>query len=521
MFDSGWKRAVEIQREADARVGALLGAEAGAHARQEEFVREGYRPVDLKRERASEEALELIPEHLARKYRVLPLGVRDGCLEVACSEPSQQLANLLTLRTRRPVRFRVAPAGEVDRAIDSYYSRVVSVPRDEGATADDTWAARTVDACLQGAIKARASDVHLDPQEGEVLVRYRIDGVLHDAGTIPLEHYPSVVSRVKVLAGMSVVEHLVPQDGQMVYEGPSGRVDVRASVVPSVRGEKVVLRVLDRGRVSFDLETLGFEPEALALYRSMVRKPHGMVLVVGPTGSGKTTTLYSSIRELDLQSLNVMTLEDPVEYQFPRVTQVQVNPKAGLTFAAGLRAFLRQDPDVIVVGEIRDSETAKIAVQAALTGHLVLSSLHAMDAVSGLLRLLDMGVEPYFVAAAVTGVVAQRLVRKICPECREERPLGEVEAAFVRQAGLEPPARLPRGSGCAACAGTGYAGRTGIYEVLAVTEELRVLLARGAGRDQVAKAALAAGMEPLVKAGLKKALRGETSVAEVVRVAHG
>jgi len=512
--------AAELDRQGDARIGGVLGSQ-GRDARYEELLREGYQAVDLRREKPSEEALGLLPEELARKYRVLPLGERGGYLEVACSAPSQQLANLLSLRTRRPVRFRVAPAEEVDRAVDVYYSRVVSLPRDEGGVADDTWAARMVDACLQGALRARASDVHLDPQEGEVLIRYRIDGVLHDAGSIPLAGYQAVVSRVKVLAGMNVVEHLLPQDGQLVFEGPAGPVDVRVSVVPSVRGEKVVLRVLDRGRVAFDLGSLGFEPEALAAYRRMVGKPHGMVLVVGPTGSGKTTTLYSSIRELDLEALNVMTLEDPVEYQFARVTQVQVNPRAGLTFAAGLRAFLRQDPDVIVVGEVRDAETAKIAVQAALTGHLVLSSLHAMDSVSGLLRLVDMGVEPYFVAAAVTGVVAQRLLRKVCPECREEYVPSGAEAAFFRECGLEPPARLFRGAGCASCAGTGYLGRTGVYEVLPVTEELRALVSRGAARAEVQGAALSAGMEPLVSAALKKVLRGETSLAEVVRAAHG
>lgn len=514
------KRAVEIERERDARIGGVVGA-SGRDVRYEELLREGYRAVDLRREKPSEEALGLLPEQLARRYRVLPLSERGGYLEVACCEPSQQLANLLSLRTRRPVRFRVAPAEEVDRAVETYYSRVVSVPRNEGGVADDTWAARMVDACLQGALKARASDVHFDPQEGEVLIRYRIDGVLHDAGSIPLEGYPAVVSRVKVLAGMSVVEHLLPQDGQLVFDGPGGRVDVRASVVPSVRGEKVVLRVLDRGRVAFDLGSLGFEPDALAVYREMVGKAHGMVLVVGPTGSGKTTTLYSSIKELDLEAFNVMTLEDPVEYQFARVTQVQVNAKAGLTFAVGLRAFLRQDPDVIVVGEVRDAETAKIAVQAALTGHLVLSSLHAMDSVSGLLRLVDMGVEPYFVAAAVTGVVAQRLLRKVCSECREEYPPSEAEVAFFRECGLEPPARLFRGSGCALCAGTGYLGRTGVYEVLPVREGLRALVSRGGSRTEVQEAAFAAGMEPLVRAALRKAVRGETSVAEVVRVAHG
>jgi len=516
--DLDWKRVAEIDRQEDARAGGVLGS--AADGRYGDYLKEGYQPADLRRERPSEEVLELVPEQVARRYRVLPLRVRDGYLEVAASAPSQQLSNLLALRVRRPVRFRVAPEAELDRAIATYYSRVVAVP-EEAPGADDTWAARAVDAFLQGALKARASDVHLDPQEGEVLVRYRIDGLLHDAGTIPPEHYPAVVSRVKVLAGMNVVEHLLPQDGQLVFEGPGRRVDVRVSTIPSVRGEKVVMRVLDRGRVSFDLGALGFEPGALAAYREVVGRAHGMVLVVGPTGSGKTTTLYSTLGELDLRGLNVMTLEDPVEYQFPRVVQVQVNPKAGLTFAAGLRAFLRQDPDVIVVGEVRDAETARIAVQAALTGHLVLSSLHAMDAVSGLLRLVDMGVEPYFVAAAVTGVVAQRLVRRICADCSEEREVSGPEAEFVRAAGLEAPARARVGTGCAACAGTGYRGRTGVYEVLRDTEEVRSLVAQGGGREAVHRAALSGGMQPLVRAALSKALRGETTVREVVRVLSG
>ena len=515
-----WKKAAEIDRVADSRLGELVSPNRDAGARFEELLKEGHRAVDLRRERPAEDALELVPEQMARRYRVLPLGLRDGYLEVACGSPSQQLSNLLALRVRRPVRFRVARQEEVEQAIETYYARVVSVPREEGRE-DDSWAGRAVDAFLQGALKARASDIHLDPQEKEVLVRYRIDGVLHDAGAVPPDGYPAVVSRVKVLAGMNVVEHLLPQDGQMVFDGPSGPVDVRVSVMPSVRGEKVVMRVLDRGRVSFDLERLGFEPGALRAYRALVKRSHGMVLVVGPTGSGKTTTLYSTLRELDLEALNVMALEDPVEYQFPRVVQVQVNPKAGLSFAAGLRAFLRQDPDVIVVGEVRDAETAQIAVQAALTGHLVLSSLHAMDSVSGLLRLVDMGVEPYFVAAAVTGIVAQRLVRKICPHCRQEAPLDGAEAEFARAHGFEPPERAVRGAGCAACAGTGYIGRMGIYEVLPVSEEMRGLVARGEGRDAVWRAALEAGMQPLARAGLELAMRGETTVSEVVRVANG
>lgn len=517
-----WKVAVDAEKSADTKIGDVVKSN---DPDLEHLAKDGYKTVDLDTVRPSQEAIETIPERTARKHRVFPIEVKDGYLEVATPEPTRDLTNLLNLLTKYPVRLVVASPMQVAKAIDVYYSRVVSMPEGTheqaasmAALGDDTWASKTVDACLEGALKAMASDVHLDPQDNETVIRYRIDGMLRDAGSIKSDMYTSVVSRIKVLGNMNVVEHLSPQDGQIVYKSPSyGSVDVRVSVLPTIRGEKVVMRVLDKRNAPSSLDHLGFDPKDLSVYRKLFARPHGMIMIVGPTGSGKTTTLYNTIREMDRESLNVMTLEDPVEFQFPRVVQVQVNPRSGLTFASGLRAFLRQDPNVIAVGEIRDKETAEISVNAALTGHLVLCSIHAMDCVSGLYRLVDMGIEPYFVAAAVTGLVSQRLIRRVCPNCKEEYALEPMEVEYLKELGVEPPAKGIRGKGCSQCAGSGFSGRVGIYEVLAVNDEIRSMLIRGDSRQNLKEAAVRAGMTSLARGGVAKALMGITTVSEVVR----
>ncbi|MGB9880814.1 MAG: GspE/PulE family protein, partial [Anaerolineae bacterium] len=406
--------------------------------------------------------MKLLPEETAKKYGVVPLEIRDGYLWIAAPQDNPQVANLLSMVTQRRVKFVVTNPAEIARVQEAVYGRVVTVSQSSQSQIDaGTWAVQALERIVGTAVQARASDIHFEPQDNKAIIRYRIDGVLHDAGDVTLVEYQALLGRIKVIAGMSVVDHLLPQDGQIRFQG----VDVRASTLPTVCGEKVVLRLLDRSRVIVDLERLGFEESALRAYREAVQKPYGMVLIAGPTGSGKTTTLYATIAETDKVARNVVTLEDPVEFRFERVSQVQVNPKAGLTFASGLRSILRQDPDVIVVGEIRDRETADIAIQAALTGHLVLSSVHATDTVSAVFRLLDIGVEPYLVAAALNGIAAQRLVRKVCKSCAREVSVSEVELAYAKTVGIEVSSQCA-GVGCPDCAGTGFKGRSVAGEVL-------------------------------------------------------
>jgi len=376
--------------------------------------------------------------------------------------------------------------------------------------------ARLVDLIIAQGVRSRASDIHIEPQGDRVRIRYRVDGVLHDATPLPQDLLNPLITRIKVLAGLNIVEKLQPQDGQMVFREGDQELDIRVSVMPTIKGEKAVLRLLARQRL-LTLENLGMDPATLERYRACAARSFGMVTVVGPTGTGKTTTLYATIQELDAVERNIVTLEDPVEYVFPQITQIQVNPRAGITFASGLRAILRQDPDVIVVGEIRDGETARIAVQAALTGHLVLTSLHATDALRGIYRLLDIGVEPYLLASALSGVVAQRLARRVCAHCAAPTPLGAAERAFLELAGGHLEEQLA-GRGCAYCAGTGYQGRVGIFSLLPVTEEIRRLIARAAPVTDLEPAARAAGYESLAEAGLRLVRSGITTVAELMRV---
>lgn len=511
--------AVDAERREDRRIGGLV-------CLQTEDAGEG---IDVASVRPGSEALAYIPEQVARRYCVLPAGIEAGRLVVLAEHADVQMQNYLSLIARMPVRVQVAARGEIASAIDRCYGKTVEIPKETAEVragvqaGDESWAAKTVDTVLEGGIKSRASDIHLELQEQgrTAVVRYRVDGVMRDVAALPGDRFPFVVSRIKVLANLSLVERYSPQDGQIRVKHLDRVVDARVCVMPCVHGEKVVLRLLDTGRISYDLGLLGFEPDTLVKYRNMIAVPHGMVLVAGPTGSGKTTTLYASLGQLDRVSANVVTLEDPVEYLFPRVTQVQVNPKAGLTFAAGLRAIMRQDPDVVVVGEIRDLETAEIAVHAALTGHLVLSSIHAMNALSAVFRLLDMGVESYLVAAGLRGVVAQRLVRTVCEECVARTPLLDAERAYLekwREIVEEP---VWRGAGCERCGSTGYYGRTGVFEVLEVDEPLRQRISRSPDRGEIARTvAETADFIPLRAAALAKVRQGRTTVSEVMRALY-
>ncbi|GAA0621280.1 type II/IV secretion system protein [Kribbella sandramycini] len=386
------------------------------------------------------------------------------------------------------------------------------------AVQEDVPVVQVVERIIAQGLRERASDIHIEPHDNVVRVRLRVDGALRELVELPGAIGPAVVSRLKVLANLDIVERRRSQDGQIRMRVTERDIDIRVSTAAVVGGEKVVLRLLDKGRSLLRLEQLGMTSELVSRYTGLLRTPYGMVICAGPTGSGKTTTLYGSLGAIDSPERNVMTIEDPVEYSYASINQIQINEAAGITFATGLRAILRQDPDVILVGEIRDAETARIAVQSALTGHLVLSSVHATDTATALHRLLDMGIESYLVASSVSAVIAQRLIRRICVSCREYYDPPAAEQAFLRSSGVDVPAGgLLRGAGCNFCAQTGYHERTGVYELLPVSDALRELIVDRAPLAEIRKAASYEGMRTLQEAGARMVLAGTTTVAEVLR----
>ncbi len=494
--------------------------------------------VDLRDRPSEEEALRLVPEADAHRLAVLPLTLAHDELAVAMDDPAntplvEELARLVGHRVRPLLALR----SEIEQTIPTRYRMTSSLSAQVQAFTSTrpaaAAAARTQVVQMEGldrapvvqivnllvaqALRDRASDLHLEPQADGLRVRTRVDGILYDAAMLPAELAPGLASRIKIMADLNIVEKQRAQDGQISLEIEGRRVDVRVATMRTIHGEKVVMRLLDKARSVFRLDELGAPAADLPAYQRLLHAPFGMVVVSGPTGSGKTTTLYASINELDRVALNVTTIEDPVEYTFERINQTQVNTAAGITFAAGLRAILRQDPDIILVGEVRDQETAEIAVQAALTGHLVLSSMHATDAVGTVFRLLEMGVEPFLVAASVTGVVAQRLMRRVCPHCRIEVEPTLEERALYSEAGLEPPPHGALGRGCTYCGGTGFFDRIGVFELLRVTPAVRHLIAGDAHYEEIRQAALAEGMTPLRVDALRKAASGLTTVAEAIR----
>ena len=377
--------------------------------------------------------------------------------------------------------------------------------------------AESLDLLISQAVKDRASDVHIEPYEHDLRIRYRVDGTLRDVSSLPIHAHGALVSRIKILAQMNIGERRMAQDGQFSMTVGSRDVDIRAATMETSHGERVTLRILDKSRSLFSLPELGLSSDRLDTYQAMLRSPFGMVVVGGPTGSGKTTTLYASINQLDRERRNIMTIEDPVEYSFERISQTQVNIKAGITFASGLRAILRHDPDVVLVGEIRDTETAATAVQAALTGHLVFSSTHATDAVGALLRLTDLGVESYLVASTLVGVVAQRMIRRTCTRCAVPTPLTAVERKAYESELGDAPETILKGEGCSTCGGTGYWGRIGLFEILVMSEGIRRLLLENVSASALKALAQNEGMVTMKRDGMLKAKTGTTTVDEVVR----
>ncbi|MEX0984251.1 MAG: ATPase, T2SS/T4P/T4SS family [Actinomycetota bacterium] len=477
----------------------------------------------------------LLPEALARRYRALPVGERDGKLLVAMSDPANVYAldDIRTI-TGRDVQPVVATANDVERAIqkyagmDSQVEAMASIAAeateddaDLEAALEDAPIVKLVNAIMTQAVADRASDVHLEPQEKNVRIRFRVDGVLHEPmPPAPKNIQGGLISRLKVMADLNIAEKRVPQDGRISMKVGGKALDLRVASLPTVHGEKIVIRVLDKTNALLRLEDLGFLEDSYERFARSFKKPYGAILVTGPTGSGKSTTMYSTLNILNEEDKNIITVEDPVEYRLGGVNQVQVNPKAGLTFATALRSILRADPDIVLIGEIRDKETATIAIEAALTGHLVLSSLHTNDAPSAISRLVEMDVETFLVASAIDAVVAQRLARKLCERCKVayEPQQPELAAAGYPESVWGEVKELFRHQGCPACSNTGFRGRIGLYEVMPMTEEIERLTVERSSSDAIKAVAVAQGMITLRDDGLQKTLMGITSLDEVARV---
>jgi general secretion pathway protein E len=488
--------------------------------------------IDLKRHTVQPHALRLIPEEMARKRALIPLDIVNDSLMVVMADP-EDVRTIEDVKAQTKMRVEVALGvrSDIERAIDLNYrssgaiEKQVSkfIPASTDKTEDiatstaRTPIAETLDLLIAQAVKDRASDVHIEPQEDRLRIRYRIDGILHDMFSFPLNIHSSLVSRVKILSEMDISEQRRPQDGQFSIKIGGNEVDIRAATMETPYGERVTLRILDKSLALFTLTELGFQSDVLNKYRTMLKSPLGMILVGGPTGSGKTTTLYASINELDRNERNIMTIEDPIEYSFMDINQSQVNTKAGITFAGGLRAIMRHDPDVILVGEIRDKDTATTAIQAALTGHLVLSSIHANDAVGVLFRLMDLDAETASISSTLIGIASQRMVRRICPNCRAPyQPPEDELVAFNKE--LENQAvTFYHGMGCNLCANTGYRGRIGIFEFLVMSEAIRKMLRSHAGAGEIRTQAIAEGMVTMKQDGMLKVKEGITSISEVMR----
>ncbi|MBN1506729.1 MAG: Flp pilus assembly complex ATPase component TadA [Sedimentisphaerales bacterium] len=502
----------------------------------------GIERIELAEVSISSDVIGLVPADLVSKYNILPLWQQDGRLAVAMTDPFQpQVMEDLRLVSGCLIQRYYTDPAQMENAILRFYGSNVARMLDDLAPTEqrtdeesgngdyspaklhelarEPSLVNLVNLVIFEAIEARASDIHIEPFDREVKIKYRIDGILVEKSPSPKRLHAAIVSRIKIMANMNIAERFIPQDGHIEFTGKNGRIDIRVSTVPTVWGEAVELRLLDKSASLIGLGELGMNPQTLEGFSKCLRKTHGIVLVTGPTGSGKTTTLYAALNRIYSPAVKMITIEDPVEYQLEGINQMPVNPKRGLTFATGLRHILRHDPDIVMVGEIRDRETADIAIRAALTGHLVFSTLHTNDAAGAVTRLIDMGVEPFLLASSLEGILAQRLVRKICPRCKEvyepdESLLASLNGSFK----IGPGAKFHHGAGCNECNQTGMTGRTGIFEMLRVTGHLRDLIASRPTTEQIMREAPADHIS-MVHDGIGKVLAGATTIEEVFRVA--
>jgi type IV pilus assembly protein PilB len=533
------QQALEEQKKTRERLGELLIAKGWVSERQviEALGNQLKKQlVSLSRFTPMPEALEAVPEHLARRLRVVPMSITgNGTLMVAISDPLDVFSlDELRLYTDREVDVSLAVLSEINRALDHIYQvkeeesgdvevlgTAEELLRDSATSVaylDEAFAVDLVNRLINEAVREGASDIHMEPHEKTMRIRFRVDGALFDAHEYPRDRHPAVSSRIKIMANMDIADKRRPQDGRIILKVQNRKVDFRVSSLPTVYGEKIVIRILDQENSVVGLDKIGFFPDDKRAIEDIITVPYGVILVTGPTGSGKSTTLYSMLERVNRPEVNVITVEDPVEYSIQGINQVHVNEKAGLTFASALRSILRQDPDKVMIGEIRDLETAQMAIRAALTGHTVFSTLHTNDAPSTVVRLTDMGIPPFLVASSLMASIAQRLIRRVCPYCREE---------MIVPDGLAHPELLPRGSriykaqGCDACRGTGYSGRTAIFEVMLVNDPIRKLIVDNASAPEIYKQARIEGMRTLREQGLRKVYEGESTLEEVLHVTMG
>jgi type IV pilus assembly protein PilB len=545
--DDQLAEALQQQKYQGARLGQIIIELGLAKSKDVARILEettGIPYVDVSDYALSPESVSLVPEWMIRRHSLLPLQVNDGTLEVAMVDPlNLAVVDDLKLLTGRRIFPRLAMEREMLQAIDRYFdvrhhaeqairdiaSERTSDPDDELSIsqlinlAEASPTVRLVNSIIYGALSQGVSDIHLEPQEAHFRIRYRLDGMLRDHLAVPRYNQAAIASRIKVMARLNIAERRRPQDGRIVISHNNKEYDLRISIMPTVLGEKIVIRVLDKTSIQRSFDRLGFLPDERELFEWFITRPYGMILVTGPTGSGKSTTLYSALHRINTPEKNIVTVEDPVEYQLPGITQTAVNPKVGVTFASGLRTIVRQDPDVIMVGEIRDGETAEIGVQSALTGHLVFSTLHTNDAPGAIVRLMNMGVEPFLIASSVVGVLAQRLVRLVCPACRE---LYEPTPSMLERLGINrdevgnESLWFARGKGCSACHNAGYRGRVAVYEVMKISDALRDLTLQRASAVMLREVAIAEGMRTMQSSGIQKVLQQATTPEEILRVVY-
>ncbi|HZK41069.1 MAG TPA: type II secretion system ATPase GspE [Atribacterota bacterium] len=542
------KKALEMQKNGNKKQLGEIFVEIGVITREElyEVLQYVYETeyVDLSNYVIDPEVISLIPDKVALQFKLIPISKNDNELTIAMANPLDVYAIDFVRDHTKIKRIKSLMSSEEDilSAITNYYElgeyddiieklgEEIVYKEEEGekdsnkleAISREAPIIQLVNMLIVQGVKDRASDIHIEPNKKGLLVRFRIDGMLHDVRTLPNAIKSAITSRIKILAKMDIAERRLPQDGRFQVKFGTREVDLRVSSIPTVSGEKVVLRLLDKSKGLIKLEQLGFMPKQLEEFKSIISQSYGIILLTGPTGSGKSTTLYAALNQVNSTEKNIITVEDPVEYKLNRINQIQVKPKINLTFANTLRSILRQDPDIIMIGEIRDAETAQIAVQAALTGHLVLSTLHTNDAASAVTRLVDMNIETFLISSSVIGVIAQRLVRVICENCKEEyEPGKDIISGFHINANSSDgnKVKLYRGAGCSLCKNTGYYGRTSIYELIVLDEEIRSLIISKASSNIIKDAAIKKGMKTLKEIGLQKVLQGITTIEEVLRVA--
>lgn len=535
------QNALETQKSTGEKLGEILIRENIITEEQMLKIIEtqfGIQYIDITKVYIEPETVRMIPEDLCRKHCIVPIEVANGFVTLAMKDPLnyyaiEDIKLFLTLPVKPVISSEYAIFGIVEKFYgkqtaekavrefekDFAHTEVKHKEPEHNEVIDNAPIVKYVNSIIENSIRNNASDIHIEPEDDGIRVRIRVDGILNELMTAPYNMFNAIITRIKVMADLNVAEKRAPQDGRIAFKIDKKNIDLRVSTIPTIYGEKTVMRVLDKTNFLLSKTNLGLTPHNLAIFDRLVEKPYGIILVTGPTGSGKTSTLYTILAEVNDVKKNIITLEDPVEYNLKGINQIQLNPKAGLTFAAGLRSILRQDPDIVMVGEIRDAETAEIAIRAALTGHLVLSTLHTNDAPGVISRLTDMGIEPFLVSSSLIGVIAQRLVRKICSSCRREYTPDERELQML---GLRPDSdiKIFKGVGCKLCGGTGYKGRRAIFEIMEVTKDLRVLIDKRATSDELRELAETEGMTSLRESCKQLIFDGVTTIEEMIRITY-